>query len=224
MKKLKKFSVLAVFVLLAASLNLVHAQTNSDPVIAVEPTAMNVLYLGVDNPVTIAVAGVPASELKVAVSHGIIKGNTGNYEVRPGKTGNLTFTIAHGEKRLGTKEFRVLAVPDPVTVLRGAGGSHMMKAGKETMPKSKLVQLKSLGADLHDFLFDVEFKVISFQMSTEMNGMSKILTSEDANITREMQGQISSAMPGQTIIFEEIKAIGPDGKTRTLQPVKVKVM
>ena len=224
MRTLRKVSSLAAIALLAASLNIVHAQTNSGALIAVEATAMNVLYLGVNNPVNIAVAGYESSEISVKVSQGMIEGSNGIYEVKPGKAGKLSFDVYAGEKHLGSKVFRVLTVPDPAAVLRNADGTIAMKGPKAKMNIQQAAQVKSLGADLNDFLFDVHFKVISFQMSVNIDGIAKVLTSDAAEFTREMQQQIRSARPGQVFVFEDIKAIGPDGKTRKLQAIEVKIM
>lgn len=41
----------------------------------------HLLYIGIENPVTVAVAGFPAKELTVKFSEGIVKGNDGKYSV-----------------------------------------------------------------------------------------------------------------------------------------------
>ena len=65
------------------------APTNNEIVTAVAATKMNVLYVGVDNPVKIAVSGYESSEIEVVITNGIILGENGDYIIRPKKPGNM---------------------------------------------------------------------------------------------------------------------------------------
>lgn len=224
MKNTQKFIFLFCFAALFTTINMVHAQSQSKPLIAVEATAKNVLYMGVNNPVNIAVDGIKSSEIKVSVTQGVIEGRDGKYIVRAEKPGKLTFNINQGEKLLGSKDFRVLALPDPLAVLLNSDGSIAMKAGSASMELRKLVKVKDIGADLDDFLFDVQFKVISFQMKTTMKGIIKIIQSSSSELTEEMHQQIKMLRQGESVTFEDIKALGPDGTTRKLNPIVVKIM
>jgi hypothetical protein len=81
---------------------------------SVSPEKMNVLYIGVDNPLAIAVAGITADKVTATISEGIITGNMGKFNARVTKSGEVTVAVSSGNKVIGTSKFRVKRVPDPV--------------------------------------------------------------------------------------------------------------
>lgn len=225
MKNIRRLSCQVFVAVLAATLNMVNAQTESNPVIAVEPAAMNVLYIGVGNPVNIAVSGIKSSEIKVTVSQGKIRGSEGDYYVYPLKPGELTFNIYDEDKLLGSKVFRVLALPSPIALLLGSDGTPVTKAGTGSLTIQQLLEVKGLRADLSDFVFEVEYKIISFNITVnDESGITTVIKSTSSEITQEMRQHIETIKQGQTVIFEDIKAVGPDGKIRELNPIIVKVV
>ncbi len=78
---------------------------NKNVVTAVAPVKMNVLYLGVDNPMSIAASGYAASDLDVSIDNGTITGSNGSYTVRPDHPGSATIYIK--QQRKGYPENRV---------------------------------------------------------------------------------------------------------------------
>lgn len=76
MKNTILFFVFAVFCNLSVS-------SQGNRVISISPDMMNVLYIGVDNPLTIAVAGVDVKNINVRINNGsIIKVSPGKYIAR----------------------------------------------------------------------------------------------------------------------------------------------
>ncbi len=119
---------------------------------------MNVVYRGVDNPMSISFPGVPDNKVKVSAP-GIKKVGNGRYimnvtsykgkEVKINVTGKI-----NGKTVPDSKTFRVKNIPPPVGTVRGESG--MIK-----MPKRNL-ELSTIGATLPDFDFDVKLGVRSF--------------------------------------------------------------
>ncbi|MFN0034840.1 MAG: M56 family metallopeptidase, partial [Saprospiraceae bacterium] len=65
--------------------------TDRPNTVAMEAVKMNVLYIGVDNPLRVAVSGVPANELQVQlIGKGSMTGSDGNYNVRVVEPGEVT--------------------------------------------------------------------------------------------------------------------------------------
>ena len=60
----------------------------------VSATKMNVLYIGVDNPIDIAVAGKKSNELEVKIDNGIIIGSNGKFIAKPVKVGKAVITAS----------------------------------------------------------------------------------------------------------------------------------
>lgn len=91
---------------------------NKEPLAAIALDKMNVLYIGVDNPVTIAVEGIPSDKLIVYMENGSIRGSNGKYIAKVTSTGTATINVAtiKNDKKvlLSTQTFRVKRIPDPV--------------------------------------------------------------------------------------------------------------
>ena len=111
--KLKRFAVI-VFVILMMSFELV-AQNSQ---IAISPTKMNVLYIGVDNPLEIAVFNISVNKLKVTINHGTIINKANNqFIARVLKVGSAKIIIYNGNTLIGERLFRVERIPDPRAVI-----------------------------------------------------------------------------------------------------------
>lgn len=190
------------------------------PVAAVSLSAMNVMYLGVDNPVTIAVANYNPKEIKVTLSNGtLIKADGGyyNYIARPKEVGMTILSVFAGEKLINKSEFRVKRVPDPVAKIGGKKGG---------LAKTDfLLAEDEIKVDMENFDFNLKFEVTEFTMSTHNGeGFLKDLHSKSNKITPEQKELIAKAKSGQKIYFLDIKCAGPDGGTRDLSPIVFKIL
>ena len=88
---MKTFSKMIV-VLLCTFFNL-HGFTQTESMAVVAADKMNVLYAGIDNPVSIAVPGIPSDKIKVAITDGTITGSNGKYIVKPGRGTAATIEV-----------------------------------------------------------------------------------------------------------------------------------
>jgi len=138
---------------------------------------MNVVYRGVQNPITISMPGVPDNVVK-ATAPGMKKAKgLGKYMLSPGKGKevkiNVSATLPDGSPVRSSSSFRIKDIPGPVATARGQYG--MIK-----MPKTT-VQKVTVGAALPDFVFDLNLRVSGFSMKvpgsptvivkgTKMNG------------------------------------------------------
>jgi N-acetylmuramoyl-L-alanine amidase len=89
-----------------------------EPKVAIALDKINVLYIGIDNPITIAVSGYKSEDLIVSMNNGIISGKDGKYIAHVTNTSPAEIVIEtyiNGiKKRLGTQSYRVKHLPDPV--------------------------------------------------------------------------------------------------------------
>lgn len=186
------------------------------PVTAVAPTRMNVLYLGVDNPVSIAVSGYKPSEINVNIDNGsILKNSDNSYTVRPSRPGMAQISVYTGDKLISKQDFRVKMVHDPVAKIGGK------KSGQIT--KEELIKAGRLEADIEYFDFDISFKVTRFELSTTQKGFV-IKESSNSNLLSDSQiEKINELSPGSKIYFENIKCAGPDGAERDLSPIMFEI-
>lgn len=194
-------------------------EENSKIVAAVAPTKMNVLYLGIDNPVTIAVSGYKSSEIDVEIldDAGNISGTNGEYMITPNKPGKLTLAVKADGNIVQETVFRVKGLPDPVAMVNRQKGGEI--------DKNTLLEQKEVFAFMERFDFDLNFEVVSFIVShTNSDGFFKSVTSNSNNITEEQKELINNAVIGSRINFEDIKAKGPDGNIKMLSPIVFEIV
>ncbi|PLX10280.1 MAG: hypothetical protein C0597_17050, partial [Marinilabiliales bacterium] len=64
------------------------------PNLVVSPTKMNVFYVGVENPVSVSIAGIPGDKISPSITNGVIrKQRDGEYIVLPKRPGNSLITV-----------------------------------------------------------------------------------------------------------------------------------
>ncbi len=97
---------------------LTAARAPREQPVAIALDKMNVLYIGVVNPVTIAVADVPSDKLIVDIDNGSITGSNGKYNAVVTQTGTATIkvTTVKDDRKvvLSTQTFRVRLIPAAV--------------------------------------------------------------------------------------------------------------
>ena len=192
------------------------------PSAVVSPDKMNVFYIGVDNPVSISVPGVPAEKITHTVQGGGVtlkpdpKRGKGKFIAKAKKQGEATVTVSAkfdaGTKTMGQFKFRVKRIPDPVAKIANK------KEG--SINKGELAAQSGIIPVLENFDFEAYYKVTSFTMARFGKGRDPIyVRSKNNRITPEMVGVINKCRSGDKVYFENIKAKGPDGSTRSLSSV-----
>jgi len=177
-------------------------------------TNMNVLYLGIPNPIEIAVPGVTSDKVTATITNGTINKTSTGWEVNPSSFNDLVLTILVKNKKVNEKTFRVKPIPAPVAVY-----AHKSNG---TASKDALIT-GTLEAELKDFFWDLKFEIESFTFFFSSDGFDREITSKGNKLTDEMKSIISNLKRGQYIIFKDIKALGPDGKTYDLNPLILKI-
>jgi beta-lactamase regulating signal transducer with metallopeptidase domain len=178
-------------------------------------TNMNVLYLGIPNPVEIAVPGVTSDKVTAMITNGSINRTRTGWEVKPSSFSDVVLTILVNNKKVNEKIFRVKPIPVPVAVFahRNIG----------SVSKDDVLKASTLEAELKDFLWDLKFEIVSFTFFFSSDGSEREIPSKGNTLTDEMKSFISDLKSGQYIIFKDIKALGPDGKIHNLNPLILKI-
>jgi gliding motility-associated protein GldM len=188
----------------------------SEPGVVISPTKMNVFYIGVDNPVEVSAPGIPSERLDVRITNGRMRKVSGNqYIVNPNSNAigkkcivSVRANVDGKVQNLGSQEFRVKRVPDPVATVAGMRGGRIDKA----LLKAQEIVV----AEMDNFDFDLKFNVVSFTVSTIRSGYLQFKDSESAVITTDQKDLIDNSSPGSVVMFNNIKAKGPDGSVRDL--------
>jgi hypothetical protein len=185
-------------------------------VTAIAPTKMNVLYIGLDNPVKIAISEIDANRIGVTVDNGTIKGEKGEYIVSPKDVGLAKIVVSANDKAIDSAEFRVKAVPDPVAKVAGIKGSG-------AIDQAFLLEQKGVVAEMENFDFDLCFKVVEFTVSTVVGKFAVDRSVKSNMFTQEQYDLIRKVQKGKKVYIESIKAVGPDGTIRMLGSIALTI-
>ncbi|MBL4905068.1 MAG: gliding motility protein GldM, partial [Flavobacteriaceae bacterium] len=121
---------------------------------------MNVVYRGLDNPISVSLPGVSDNNLRVTASSGTLNGNGSKYTLRPSTADEVNIvvkaTLDNGKNITSTKPFRVKDIPAAMGSVRG-------DFGIVRMPKNSVARVV-VGAGLPDFVFDLKLNVSSFKV------------------------------------------------------------
>lgn len=194
----------------------------AEPAVVISPTKMNVFYLGVDNPVSLAAPGISPDVIEPQITNGKIrKMEDGSYIVNPGVAGKpcsiTVFANIQGQKReLQTQTFRVKEVPDPVAKVNG------LRGGK--IKKNALLGAKKVDVELENFDFDMTFTVENFSIYTVVDGyVQEEGRSDKANFSEAQKRLMNKLRRNQALTIENIVVKGPDGTTRKLQSLSFRI-
>ncbi|MFN3556243.1 MAG: gliding motility protein GldM [Bacteroidales bacterium] len=196
------------------------------PSATVSADAMNVFYMGVDNPISVSVPGIASDRIVARISgtgNQLVRRPAGGYNVRlnPNHNVNQNVNITlfarlddGSERRMGESVFRVKVVPDPVPEIAGQTEGNIPRdilAGQPIIPR------------MRDFDFQMSFRILSFSMNTTVAGDFQEWRSGSNLQTPEMEAAIRRASRGQRFTFENIQAVGDDGRTRNLPPMVFRI-
>ncbi len=184
----------------------------ANPAVSVSPEKMNVMYLGVDNPVAISAAGIAPGDLKINCSNGDFKANgVGKYIFNPLKSGDCFITVM---AKVGDKyvqqgvpiKFRVKKLPTPAPKACGKIGAQRF-----TITQLQAQSLTSVVADMSGFDFDAKFKIVSYDVAALIKGTYKGEEHcNSANMSIAAKEIIKKVVSGSKVFISNIKAEGPD--------------
>ena len=159
---------------------------------------MNVVYRGLQNPLTISIPGVPANLVK-ASAPGLRQVKGSSYMISPKAGDKVTISVTgklpDGKPIKTPKTFRVKDIPAAMGSVRG-------QYGTVRMPKSGLVNTP-VGAGLPDFLFDLDLQVTSFKV--KVPGQLAIIV-KGTKFNAAAKKALSKARRGDMINIFDIKA------------------
>jgi gliding motility-associated protein GldM len=160
---------------------------------------MNVVYRGVDNPITVSFAGISGDKVKAAAPGLVSAGKPGKYIMRP-QAGrevaiNVTGTLPDGQNVSDKQVFRIKNIPGPTGALRGK------ETGTIKGPKSNL-EVQTVNAVLEDFDFDVNLSVTGFNI--KVPGQPTVVVSGN-KLDGRARAAVARAQRGDVIIISEIK-------------------
>lgn len=200
-----------------------------EPSATVSATMMNVLYAGIDNPMSISVPGVSPGSVTATMTNGTLTRNGDKWIARPAKVGQeatitVTAEIDGRRQEVASTKFRVRKLPDPspfIPFKDSKGNADRYKGGRP-LAKTLLLQSPGIEAAIDDELLNISFKVLSFE-TVFFDSMGNAIpeVSDGANFSQRQKDSFRRLQRGKRFYISRVKAVGPDGITRELAPLEV---
>ncbi len=201
-----------------------------EPMATISATMMNVLYAGINNPISISVPGVPMNAIQATMTNGTLTRNGDVWVAHPGKVGSeavisVSAQLEGRTQQVGSMTFRVRKLPDPspyLAVKDGSGNITHYKGTPRRISKAALMAADGLGAAIDDDLLNVTYTVVSFStyfFDSMGNAIPEV--SSGAHFSPRQKEQFKRLKPGKSFFISQIKAKGPDGITRDISPMEV---
>lgn len=200
-----------------------------EPMATVSATMMNVLYAGIDNPLSISVPGVPSGSISASMTGGTLTRSGSGWVARPSKPGsdatiNVTADVNGRRIQVADMKFRVRRLPDPtpyITVADAQGAAVQYRGGRP-LARATLLAAPGISAAIDDGVLNIPFTVNSFEtvfFDSMGNAMTEV--SDGPNFSRRQRDAIKRLSRGKRFYISRVQATGPDGSTRTLSPLEV---
>jgi gliding motility-associated protein GldM len=179
---------------------------------------MNVVYRGLDNPISISVPGVGDKDITPTVGKGnkLTKTGNGKYILNPGSgkevTINVSAKLSSGKNIKTPKIFRIKDIPAAAGTVRG-------DFGVVPMPKSSLGNTP-IAAELPDFVFDLQLVVQGFTIKVPGQLAVKCV---GTRLSAKAKKTLAKARRGDLITIFDIKAIEKEKGTRIKKVLPVSI-
>lgn len=201
-----------------------------EPMATISPTMMNVLYAGINNPISISVPGVPMNAVQATMTNGSLTRNGDTWIAHPGKVGSeavitVTAQLDGRSQTVGSMKFRVRKLPDPtpyIAMKDGSGNTVHYKGSPKRISKAALMAAPGLGAAIDDDILNVTYTVVSFS-TVFFDSMGNAIpeVSAGSQFSARQKEQFKRLKPGKSFFISNVKAKGPDGITRDISPMEV---
>ncbi|TXF88504.1 hypothetical protein FUA23_14555 [Neolewinella aurantiaca] len=172
--------------------------------VSVSADKMNVFYIGVDNPVTVAAAGVASGDVRVSVTGAASKksGNNSNLIVTGNSVGDAKVNVTAKGQTLGSFDFRVKRIPDPKAKIGGSTGGKL---------RSNIFKSQSgLYAELENFDFEAKCGITGFELLYIPKRADPVVsTNAGGNFTASTKKLVDLAKPGDNFTIRNIKGRCP---------------
>ena len=179
--------------------------------VAVSADKMNVFYLGVDNPLTVSAGGVSSNSVRVSGSGPIsVSGSYPKFVVKGSSPGEAKITVTGGGQTLGSFDFRVKRIPDPVAML----GNRE----EGTIGNGEFMAQRGLAAILQNFDFDARCEIQGYTMVRVAQRQDPVtVVNSGGSYGGDAERIARAAKPGDTYYFRDVKGRCPgDGAGRKL--------
>ncbi len=169
------------------------------PACVISLDKMNLFYIGVDNPVSVLVRGVPEEQIRIQAKGAVLKKKDDmNYNVRVTTPGETTITVSNADSVLQEFKYWVKRIPYPVILLGGKYRSGSIGNGTFKVQQG-------LWSMLEGCEYDATCEIVRFEVTRVGKKAEPVsLTNRGPRFSTEVQRLISQAEPGDAYFFDDI--------------------
>ncbi len=176
---------------------------------------MNVVYRGVENPMTISFAGVDPGSV-TASAPGLSKTGGSSYLMKPLNGAKVNISVAaklpDGSTATDSKEFRIKDLPNPTGLISGEfDGVRKNRAN---------LAISTISAEFLDFDFDLVPQVTEFIFKVQ--GQPGIKVSGN-KLNAAAKAALQRAPQGSIVQIAQIKTTVPGVRTKATTPVSIEL-
>ena len=182
---------------------------------------MNVVYIGISNPLTVTVENLSSKEIVLKTDNGTITGMNGQYEFMPGKGTAATISIYKKRNgkliKVGQAAYRVKNIPYPV---------FKIGSGKDKVSKPEIANQQYVRAELEGIDMDANFTIDSFDVCIVASDTCKFLVRKNVGnkLSDEIRNDFNLLKPNDIVIFKNIYFRRLDGVSDQLVPVMISIL
>ena len=180
---------------------------------------MNVVYRGVDNPMTISIPGIPDDKIR-ATAPGLKRSKGSKFIMNPGKGREITIaangTLPDGMSVSTKTKFRIKDLPRP-------NATFFRQSGKIRLPKAS-IERAEVGAILEDFDFDLTLKTLEFKVKVPG---APTITCRGTKLNAKALQALGRVRSGQEISIFDLKVQNPSKpnyKFKRVAPVLIEIL
>lgn len=167
---------------------------------------MNVVYIGLDNPISVSVPGTSPDQLVITCVGGIISGRNGKYilKVTGGRFADIVVSVRESNgtlRQVESKRYRIKPVPNPVPMI-----------GRINNTSASVSQLRGLPyvvCDLQNFVFDsIRYRVVSFDAKLFMKTGNYVEErgARGQSLPPKILNALGQTRGGETLLISNIRA------------------
>ena len=186
--------------------------------------AMNVLYIALENPVSISVSGYSPNDIMASMSNGSLARSKSGWVAKvsaPNPAGaviSVSVKMKDGSTRkMGEKKYRIKSVPKPESMF------GTLESGPA--PAAALLAQNTVRAVLPNFVFEgVTFTVIKYNaLYVPKRGPAEPVSGSGSAIAPQLKSYITRAKKGDKVLLDDIEAVGPGGIKKRLAPIVITI-
>jgi len=185
------------------------------------PRNLNILYKGIENPVSFAIPGMPKGRLFFDSDFPMsLYTDENNMIIIPDSTGaaaiDLYRIIDNDTIKLGSRVFDVRNLPTPIPILLGKTGGFILR--------DSLVNMVEIKAIIPDFAYNYWFKSVKYTISFETPTFNYIQEITNNNFPEYVRSALSKTKHNSRIQFFDIIVLGADSVIRNIGSLSLTVI